>query len=147
MTQTTTQRQTLTLTSEPAKTGPNLKERTEIELPKVGKEYIIFHRGGFRASSPPLFNRFILTHNYMSNDIDLRTPAQRANDERQDRICADFLAAYKQHPDKAPHRLIVAVAQAHGLTEVGVKGILMKRGIYKPNGRKPSIIVSGGSAI
>lgn len=36
MTQTTTQRQTLTLTSEPAKTGPNLKERTEIELPKVG---------------------------------------------------------------------------------------------------------------
>lgn len=83
----------------------------------------------------------------MNNDIDLRTPAQRATDERQDRICADFLTAYRQHPDKAPHRLIVAVAQANNLTEVGVKNILTKRGIYKANGRKPIIVISGGPAL
>lgn len=83
----------------------------------------------------------------MSNDIDLRTPAQRATDERQDRICAEFLDAYKAHSDYSPHRLIAAIATANGLTEVGVKGILIKRGIYKVNGRKPLIVVSGGPAL
>ncbi|MBQ3765858.1 MAG: hypothetical protein II874_03890 [Bacteroidales bacterium] len=82
----------------------------------------------------------------MSN-IDLRTPAQRATDERQDRICAEFLDAYRQHPDVAPHRLIATIATSNGLTEVGVKGILIKRGIYKTNGRKPLIIVGGGQAL
>lgn len=83
----------------------------------------------------------------MSNDIDLRTPAQRATEERQDRICAEFLEAYSQHPGLSPHRLITAVATANGLTEVGVKGILIKRGIYRINGRKPLIVVSGGPAL
>ena len=43
-------------------------------------------------------------------DIDLRTPAQRATDERQDRICEQFLEMYSQHPDVAVNRLIQKIA-------------------------------------
>ncbi len=82
----------------------------------------------------------------MKKDIDLRTPAQRATDERQDRICEQFLEMYSQHPDVAVNRIIQKIADDSGLTLMGVKGILIKRGIYVPNGRKPEIIVSGGGA-
>lgn len=79
------------------------------------------------------------------SDIDLRSPAQRARDERSDGICSDFLAAYKAHPEATPHSIIRAIAEKYALTEVGIKAILTKKGIYKVNGGNPQIITDGGT--
>ncbi|MBR5043042.1 MAG: hypothetical protein IKX67_07355 [Bacteroidales bacterium] len=82
-----------------------------------------------------------------TSDIELRTPAQRAKEERSDAICSDFLTAYKAHPEATPHRIICGIADKYGLTDVGVKAILTKRGIYKVNGGNPQILTDGGSEL
>lgn len=62
--------------------------------------------------------------------VDLRTPAERAREEKHNRICAMFLDLSNKQPDVAPHRIFGAIAQAEGMTVPGVKNIVMQNGLY-----------------
>lgn len=79
------------------------------------------------------------------NNIDIRTPREIERDKLRDTICVEFLEAYKKFPDYAPNRHMTKIAQNHGLTTMGVRGILIGRGVYRVNGRSPQIIVPGGA--
>lgn len=74
------------------------------------------------------------------NKKDFLTPGQIAQIERQNSICTDFLEAYRQYPDFSAFRIIATIAERHALTAQGVKTILAKRGIYKPNSGNPIIM-------
>ena len=125
--------------SEAEKTG------TADKMPEaISHDVVCYVGAGVPGSTCPTYLRINKNQNKMMKDIDLRTPAQRANDERQKRICSLFLEMYSQHPEVAVNRLLQKIADDNGLTLMGVKGILIKRGIYVPNGRKPEIVVSGG---
>lgn len=79
------------------------------------------------------------------NNIDIRTPHEIKREQLRDTICAEFLASYRKFPDYAPNRHITALARAHNLTTMGVRNILINRGVYRVNGRCPQIIVPGGA--
>ena len=83
----------------------------------------------------------------MSTDIDMRTPAQRAKDERQDRVCARFRELYAHHPESSLHRIICTIADEVGMTYQGVKDILIARGIYVTSSERKPRIVLGGQAL
>ena len=72
-----------------------------------------------------------------TKNIDLRTYAQIDRDERHARVCSNFLALYKEHPEVSPYRLCQAVAEQERMTPFGVRIILIKKGIYIPNGYDP----------
>ena len=48
--------------------------------------------------------------------IDLRTPAERARDERNKQICDQYRKYIKEMPDIAPHRLFRFIAEDIGMT-------------------------------
>lgn len=63
--------------------------------------------------------------------IDARTPIEKARDERNKKICDDFLAFSSQMPNCAPHRIFRIIAERVGMTVPGVKHIIVQNGLYK----------------
>ena len=70
--------------------------------------------------------------------IEITTAKERATAKRRQRILEKFAALAEQHPDAAPSRLCLIIADgekklADGVTSVmGVKRILIKEGIWQP---------------
>ena len=63
--------------------------------------------------------------------IDVRTPAEKARDEKHAAICRAYLALTNQHPECKPHRLMSIVAKQYGMTVPGIKNVLTSRGLYE----------------
>ena len=61
---------------------------------------------------------------------DLRTPIEKARDEKHQKRCAMFLDLSNKQPNVAPHRIFGAIAQAVGMTVPGVKHIIVQNGLY-----------------
>ncbi|MBE6177358.1 MAG: hypothetical protein IJN51_00980 [Alistipes sp.] len=61
---------------------------------------------------------------------DLRTPVEKAREDKHQRICAMFLDLSNKHPDTAPHRIFGIIARAETMTVPGVKHILVTNGLY-----------------
>lgn len=62
--------------------------------------------------------------------IDVRTPAEKAREERHKAICQAYLSLCNQHPDCKPHRLMTIVAKQFGMTVPGVKNVISSNGLY-----------------
>lgn len=65
--------------------------------------------------------------------IDVRTPIEKAREEKHKRICDDFLRLTSQMPECAPHRIFRIIAERVGMTIPGVKHIIVQNGLYKSN--------------
>lgn len=62
--------------------------------------------------------------------VDLRTPAEIARDEKYQRICSAYLALSNKMPEASANRIINHIAQNEGMTAVGVKNIIIAKGLY-----------------
>lgn len=65
-------------------------------------------------------------------EMDLRTPYQRALQERQREVCSQYSELRKNNPGTSAFRLMTAVAQLNGMTYQGVRNILLNAGLYTP---------------
>ena len=63
--------------------------------------------------------------------VDLRTPIEKARDEKHKRICTMFLDLSNRMPSCAPHRIFGVIAQEVGMTVPGVKHIVVQNGLYQ----------------
>lgn len=63
--------------------------------------------------------------------IDVRTPAEKAREERHRAICRSYLSLTNEHPDCKPHRIMSIVAKQYGMTVPGIKNVLTSRGLYE----------------
>lgn len=63
--------------------------------------------------------------------IDVRTPIEKARDERNKLICDSFLKYSNEMPDCAPHRIFRLIAEKVGMTIPGVKKIIVDNGLYQ----------------
>ena len=63
--------------------------------------------------------------------IDVRTPIEKARDERNKRICNKFLQLSNEMPDCRPHRIFGLIAESVGMTIPGVKKIIVDNGLYQ----------------
>ena len=66
--------------------------------------------------------------------IDVRTPAEKAREERHRAICNAYLAMSNQHPECRPHRLMGVLAGKYGMTVPGIRKVLEQNGLYRPAG-------------
>lgn len=65
--------------------------------------------------------------------IDLRTEQEKAREKRHRAIINDYLAISQEQPSFAPTRIMGKVAEMHGLTTMGVRGILVRNHILSNN--------------
>lgn len=65
-------------------------------------------------------------------EIDLRTPLERARDEKHEQIRSSYLALRNQQPAAAPSRIFGAIAEKYGMTSMGVRRICERAGLYQP---------------
>lgn len=63
--------------------------------------------------------------------IDVRTPTEKAREEKHKAICRTYLSLSNQHPDCKPYRLMSIVAKQYGMTVPGIKNVLTSRGLYE----------------
>lgn len=63
--------------------------------------------------------------------IDVRTPTEKAREEKHRAICRAYLSLSNQHPDCKPYRLMSIVAKQYGMTVPGIKNVLTSRGLYE----------------
>lgn len=68
--------------------------------------------------------------------IDVRTPIERARDERNKLICDNFLRMSNEMPGVAPHRIMRLIAEKVGMTVPGVKSVIVAQGLYRCPQRK-----------
>lgn len=69
---------------------------------------------------------------------DIRTPREKALDERRDRVVALYKEAREKWPEASDNRIFKAVADEMGLSLVGVRGICIERGATRPVGASQS---------
>ena len=63
--------------------------------------------------------------------IDVRTPNEKAREEKHKAICRAYLSLSNQRPDCKPYRLMSIVAKQYGMTVPGIKNVLTSRGLYE----------------
>lgn len=63
--------------------------------------------------------------------IDVRTPIEKARDERNKLICDNFLKYSNEMPTVAPHRIFRLIAEKVGMTVPGVKNVVVRNGLYQ----------------
>lgn len=63
--------------------------------------------------------------------IDIRTPFERARDEKHARICNDYRELTAKMPSSKPYRLMRALGEAHGMTTMGIREVLVRNGLFK----------------
>ena len=64
--------------------------------------------------------------------IDVRTASERARDEKHRAVCEAFVGLSAERPELRPNRVMSVVAGRYGLTVPGVRGILIRHGLYAP---------------
>lgn len=64
-------------------------------------------------------------------EVDLRTPSEKAREEKHERIVNMFLSLSNEQPDAAPHRIFLAIANKFDMTSMGVKRIVERAGLYQ----------------
>jgi len=64
-------------------------------------------------------------------EVDLRTPLERARDEKHEQIRSAYLSLRNSKPDVAPNRIFCAVAERFGMTSMGVRRICERAGLYQ----------------
>lgn len=62
--------------------------------------------------------------------IDVRTPTEKAREEKHRAICRSYLSLSTQHPECKPYRLMSILAKQYGMTVPGIKNVLTNRGLY-----------------
>ena len=65
-------------------------------------------------------------------EVDLRTPSEKARNEKHERIVQMFLSLSNEQPGAAPHRIFRAIAYKFEMTTMGVKRIVERAGLYQP---------------
>ena len=60
------------------------------------------------------------------------TRAEKERKKRNAAICKDYKELRAQEPTISDNRIFTALAQQHGLTVMGVKGIVTRSGDYVP---------------
>ena len=68
-------------------------------------------------------------------EVDLRTPLERARDERHEQIRSVYLSLRNSQPSVAPSRIFNAIAGQYGMTSMGVRRIVERAGLYQPTRR------------
>ena len=68
----------------------------------------------------------------MTEKIDLRTKAEKDREAKHKAICREFANLANATPQAAAHRLFKVIAERHGMTTPGIRGIVMKAGLYAP---------------
>lgn len=63
-------------------------------------------------------------------NIDIRTPFEKARDEKHSKICADFLSLSDKIPECKPNRILSILAKKYSMTVPGVTNIVKKNGLY-----------------
>lgn len=64
-------------------------------------------------------------------EVDLRTPLERARDEKHEQIRSWFLRLSNEQPNAAPSRIFAAIAANFGMTAMGVRRICERGGLYQ----------------
>lgn len=62
--------------------------------------------------------------------VDLRTQNEIVRDEKHQRICSAYLALRERMPNASANRIFNHIAQKEGMTAVGVKNIIITKGLY-----------------
>ena len=63
-------------------------------------------------------------------ELDVRTPIEKARDEKHQKICNLYVKLLSDRPDLAPHRIFSIIAQEVGMTVPGVKNVCVNNGLY-----------------
>ena len=63
--------------------------------------------------------------------IDVRTPTEKAREEKHKAICRAYLGLSNQHPECKPYRIMSILAKQYGMTVPGIKNVLTSRGLYE----------------
>lgn len=64
---------------------------------------------------------------------DLRTERERRRAQRDVRLTARYKELHREQPNASDNRIMGKLAEEFNLTIMGVKGILKRRRVYKPD--------------
>lgn len=64
-------------------------------------------------------------------EMDLRTPSEKARDEKHELIQQMYLSLCNEQPGVAPHRIFNAIAAKCGMTAMGVRRVVERAGLYQ----------------
>ena len=68
----------------------------------------------------------------MTQKIDLRTPFQRAREEKHRSICEAYKELRASHPECSHNRICEVLGENYGMTAQGIKRVVMSEGLYSP---------------
>lgn len=63
--------------------------------------------------------------------LDVRTPIEKARDEKHERICNRYLQLASENKDCKPHRIFAVIAREVNMTVPGVKNVIVQKGLYQ----------------
>lgn len=64
--------------------------------------------------------------------IDLRTPFQKARDEKHRRICEAYQELKHEHPEASTHRLCLVLGENFMMTATGIRKVIIENGLFTP---------------
>jgi len=65
-------------------------------------------------------------------ETDLRTPSEKARDERNESVVKRYRTLSADQPEAAPNRIFTVIANEFGMSVMGIKGIVSRAGLYQP---------------
>lgn len=68
-------------------------------------------------------------------EVDVRTPIEKARDEKHEMICNRYIQLAADNKDCKPHRIFAVIAKEVCMTVPGVKNIIVQRGLYQTAGK------------
>ncbi len=68
----------------------------------------------------------------MTEQIDLRTPLQKARDEKHRSICDAYTELHTQNPECSHNRLCEVLGALFEMTPQGIKRVIINNGLYTP---------------
>lgn len=68
-------------------------------------------------------------------EIDVRTPIEKARDEKHEKICNRFLQLSNENKGVKPHRIFDVIAREVCMTVPGVKNVIIQKGLYQTKSR------------
>lgn len=63
--------------------------------------------------------------------IDVRTPTERAREEKHKAICSAYIRLSNQYPGCKPHRVMSILSKQFNMTVPGIKNVIVSGGLYK----------------
>lgn len=64
-------------------------------------------------------------------EVDVRTPIEKARDEKHEKICNLYLKLTEENRDCKPHRIFAVIAREVCMTVPGVKNVIVQKGLYQ----------------